>query len=300
MTFELTAKGGDVYDQWVGHGLDGINMIDALNAEPAEDGGYYLGLRNVDTGKAVALLMDYDFWAVPSSQGMQGAADWMAYAPDASFCYPTTDFVAINLSLPPFDQLDARQALAAATDQETYQMDWGWGESQAAYSFIPPQSCELCEATSNLGDLMHRQASFYAAAYCGECTDNDLMMAYLVENWKEYLGVEVELVALSNADFYAPLTEGDFGVVLKAVYGSSWYDFVKIAVDIGWLMVPDSEYEAYKHLVHEAAMEADREKQAEMIAELNRLLVEEYVSVIPLITYETCVESYQTWDEVHP
>jgi len=72
------------------------------------------------------------------------------------------------------------------------------------------------------------------------------------------------------------------------------------AVDAGWVMIPDSEYDIYMQLVHAAAMEPDRAKQGEMIVAIDRLLVEEYVSVIPLITYETCVEFYQTWEEVNP
>jgi len=75
---------------------------------------------------------------------------------------------------------------------------------------------------------------------------------------------------------------------------------VKSAVDAGRVMIPNSEVDIYMQLVHDAAMEPDREKQGEMIVALDRLLVEEYVSVIPLITYETCVARYQTWEEINP
>jgi len=291
--------GADVYDQWVSH--SGKWVINSLNALPNADGDHYLGLRNVETGEKEVILM------TPEEPAVE--VDFAAYTPNEPYCYPTTDYVAINLDVPPFDQLEVRQALAAATDQEAYHGAWGWGDSQVAYSFIPSNSWGIGWGDegyfSTLGDGFFLELEVDlggwpdACAYCGECVDNDKMAADLIEMWESELGISIGTTSISHDQLSAPIVGQDYGMLFRAWTGSSWLDYTKTVIEEGHLMVPEGEYDRFMQLVYDAAMESDPQKQGEMIAELDRLLVQEWAIVIPLLTYEWCPDAPVTradWD----
>jgi len=299
---EEDGGGGDVYDQWVSK--EGDWVIDSLNALPNEDGNHYLGLRNVETGEKEVLLM-----TEPDDPEPHPYIAWMAYTPNEPYCYPTTDYVAINLDVPPFDQLEVRQALAAATDREAYHDAWGWGDSQVAYSFIPSNSWGIGWGDegyfSTLGDGFFLELEVDlggwpdACAYCGECVDNDKMAADLIEMWESELGISIGTTSISHDQLSAPIVGQDYGMLFRAWTGSSWLDYTKTVIEEGHLMVPEGEYDRFMQLVYDAAMESDPQKQGEMIAELDRLLVQEWAIVIPLLTYEWCPDAPVTradWD----
>lgn len=292
---EEDGGGGDIYHQWIGK--EGTWVIDSLNALPNEDGNHYLGLRNVETGQKEVLLM-----TEPDDPEPHPYIAWMAYTPNEPYCYPTTEFIAINLDVPPFDQLEVRQALAAATDREAYHGAWGWGDSQVAYSFIPSNSWgigwgdEGYFSTLDYLDMLDWDLGGWpdACAYCGECVDNDKMAADLVRMWEEALNISIGTTSISHDQLVGPIKGQDYGLLFRAGSGSAWLDFTKRAVEDGSIIIPEGEYDRFMQLVYDAAMENDLEKQGEMIVELDRLLVQEYVSVIPLLTYEWCPEDYIT------
>lgn len=208
-------------------------------------------------------------------------------------CKYGTVYFGINLDVPPFDKLEARQDLAAITDREnkeTYLQDM-FGSKEGLTNFlIPPIFLEeyaykfkdiTYQFNRDITSLINASGQL-SLAYCEDCEGNKDMAEGFASLWEEELGFKVNLVPISHDEYQMPITDGSLPLYFKYFTATSWLDFTKDAVDEGYFMIPEEKYDGYMQLVKEAELEEDKEKQAQKIMKIDRLLVEECAVAIPV------------------
>jgi len=271
----------DVDTEWV---LTGENRIST------DDGIYSLTVIN-KSGYDVNIGIDQMGKIIIPGAG-EADDSWYVeiYKPLEPICTYGTVYIAMNLDKPPYNDIEVRKSLAAITDRKAYMLDVQGNTEGLSYSLIPQQ---LLGEYSYLGD--NYTTSFTQStqvdlsslggvelSYCGSCEGSDVYAGGVTSVWGKNLGSQVRAKAISHEQYQQPIKGQDLGMTFAAGSTNSWFDFAYQWVKEGWIMVPESEYDAYMRFVEATALESDPNRQAQMILEINRLLVEEYISVIPL------------------
>ena len=139
---------------------------------------------------------------------------------------PATFFIGINMANPPLDDPDVRKAFAAAIDREDLLETTGKTQWRPATSFVPPDIWPdgrylYNEVGINFNpdvledyDWIRFESMSVRLAASESATD---VAEYLRENWKEYLGVDVELALLPSDSYFDYLDQTTPGSLLAGL-----------------------------------------------------------------------------------
>lgn len=269
-------------------------VVSSINRIENADGSHNIGLVNPETGEQLPAWLDergLHIVFIALSETIE-FNDFLVeiFQPMNPTCYYGTVYIAMNLDVPPYNDVEVRKSLAAITDRESYMLDVQGNTEGLSYALIPQQLLgEFSSLAENYTTTFEQSTQVDLSslggvelAYCGGCEGSDVYAGGVTSVWGKNLGTQVKTKAISHEQYQKPIQGSSLGMTFSAGSTNSWFDFAYQWVKEGWIMVPESEYENYLSFVEAAALESDPYRQALMIMEINRLLVEEYASVIPL------------------
>jgi oligopeptide transport system substrate-binding protein len=221
-----------------------------------------------------------------------------------SFQYLGTYFYRFNVTRPPFDDARVRRAFALATDKLRIINKLTKGAEKPAAHFVPdgvagylspeglpfdPEQARklLAEAGFRDGKGFPRiQYTFFSASSGGSKLHGKVAVE-LQQMWRDVLGVEIELRQIERKVFYSAQSKLDYDISTSSWIGD--YNDANTFLDLfmstsgnnrtGW---KNSRYDA---LIHEANLETDLKKRAEIFRQAERILIAEDPPVVPLYYY---------------
>lgn len=140
-------------------------------------------------------------------------------------------FAMLNLQGEPFNDAQARQALAMATDEQTLVDVLGSGIVRQATSMFPEGSpwhpeednypeYNKAEATRLVAEYEQRTGEPLSFTFATTPTTDNLGSAQLLESMWEDVGMEVEVETMEQADLISAAISGDFDAVNWRLFGS--------------------------------------------------------------------------------
>jgi ABC-type oligopeptide transport system substrate-binding subunit len=205
-----------------------------------------------------------------------------------------TVILAFDTTRPPFDNPDARQAFALATDKEyfTQVLNRGFGR-EANGGLVPPGMPGHSKGIGRPYDVEQARKMLARAGYpdgrrfpvidfaaaTGTGITND-PAAWLSAQWQELLGVTINLQQVTMADAYYHLQEET-----PHMWIMGWLadypdqdNFLRIA---DWRSLSGWTHETYERIVEDARRVADEETRMAMYRQAELILVEE-TAVVPI------------------
>jgi hypothetical protein len=244
-------------------------------------------------------------WTVSVSVGGQeiGSASCDIPWPEVEPPIPATLFLAFNTAQPPFDIPEVRRALAMAIDREALLDLLGREDTLAAEGLVPPsiwadesyygQAGVPFDPKRALALLGGHEAHEKWSLDLGSpdrilalASESSLEVAQFIQaQWKEHLGIEVELTVVEE-DAYAEGLEALSPHVFLASWHADYkspYNFLGDAVqDIGKLTKwSNAEYD---RLAGEAFQEVHQERRMELCSQAEVILIHGH-AIIPLYHY---------------
>ncbi len=216
----------------------------------------------------------------------------------------TTSFLAFSWRSPPFDCLSVRMAFAMAVDRERWARTLhGAGTPGARGGFVPPGIAGHTPELPMRFDPVAARRLLAEAGYPDGHGLKGLTMAsitgfeesdrYIVEQWREHLGVEVTLDVVEAGTLITRWLEGVYPII-QLSRSASYPDpdnWLRYAV-IGLQALPSTD--PAHTLLREASLEAHDTLRNERYRALDRLLVSERFVVLPF-SYEQFYWLAQPW-----
>jgi oligopeptide transport system substrate-binding protein len=223
-----------------------------------------------------------------------------------------TFYIQLNTKKPPFDDAKVRQAFAMAIDREQINTVLFYDAFRVADGFVPPEMPGYTESVHSYGYDPARAKqllgeSKYAGgvprvvlSYGGSAGDSPDTLVAMQEQWRQNLGVEVELQVLDPAAYLREQRKGDF-----QMSSDGWSaDYPDPENFLGKLFASNSplNYTGYQNadvdrLLTEARTTADREQRYELYAEAEQMFVDD-AAIIPTfwsvnhLLIKPCVKDY--------
>jgi len=206
-------------------------------------------------------------------------------------------YLAFDVTEPPLDDLRLREALSLAIDRERLVAMLGRGEA-AAYGLVPPSVASHVAADPQ-GRPLDRAARERRARTAWEAAgtrpdsieltydsgDVHRQVALAVRSmWQEVLGLEVTLRQLEWKAFLDQRTDRDSWQVMRFVWVGDYDDassFTDLFTTAGDNNLPGYANPRYDALVGQAAVSADAAARARLLAEAERVLLDDH-PVAPL------------------
>src|SRR5882724_10509604 len=221
-----------------------------------------------------------------------------------SFDYLGTYFYRFNVNRKPLDDPRVRKAFALVTDKERIVNKITKGGEKPAAHFVPEGVARyqsppglgynleqarklLAEAGFPGGKGFPRlQYSFYSAASGGAKMQGKIAVE-LQQMWRDGLGVEIELRQIERKIFFSSQSRMDYDISASSWIGD--YNDANTFLDLfmsnsgnnrtGW------KSPAYDQLIHEANMQTDQGKRADLFRRAERLLVVDEPPIVPIYFY---------------
>src|SRR5262245_3586742 len=229
--------------------------------------------------------------------------DWLrANMPEAIRNDPvlTTEYLAVNHTKKPFDDVRVREALNLAIDRETLTVKIRKMDETPAYSFVTPaianypgvkgfafKSMTQVDRVKRAQELM-KQAGYgpdkrLKATYDIRSTAADQLRdpAAIQAMWKE-IYVDVDIRQNDTAVFYAKMREGDFEIG-AAAWGADFNDPTSF-LDLLRESNSKSYVGSYKNpkfdaLLDEANQEVDIARRGDLLARAEQIAVDDYAMI---------------------
>jgi oligopeptide transport system substrate-binding protein len=215
--------------------------------------------------------------------------------------YSGTVFLRINTSDRLLGLSSLRKALSASINRAFIEKHLLAGGQIAAISFVPPsllpfQTMQREQTAKSLFEealqeiSLRKETLFPFRLFYVSSEINHLVAQTLQRQWKETLGLEVELQAVEAKIFYDSLAKGKYQMAL-----SSWIadindpiNFLEVlkykeggANHTGW------QNETYIHLLDQSDQVAEREGREKLLQQAQQLLLEE-MPIIPIYQASIC------------
>ena len=208
---------------------------------------------------------------------------------------PATFFIGINMANPPLDDPDVRKAFAAAIDREDLLETTGKTQWRPATSFVPPDIWPdgrylYNEVGINFNpdvledyDWIRFESMSVRLAASESAAD---VAEYLRDNWKEYLGVDVELALLPSDSYFDYLDQTTPDLFLLGWYADypTPENFLLDAVHSNAHRIMWSNAE-YDQLVESAFQETNLELQIAKYMDAEVILCVDMAGIIPIYYY---------------
>lgn len=220
--------------------------------------------------------------------------------------YLGTYYLGLNLRRPPLDQLVVRQALAMAIDRRIIVDKVMNGLAAPAYGWVPPgmrayatqqadwaswpRAQQLAQARRLL------QQAGYSAAHplrvelrFNQHDDHRRIAIVVAAMWKQWLGVQTELIGEENKVFLANRRAGRITQVFRASWIADDHDAASFLQVLGSgngrndTGFADAHYDA---LLAQAATQSDPGEREQLLAQAERYLLEQQ-PIIPLYFYRS-------------
>jgi ABC-type transport system substrate-binding protein len=224
-------------------------------------------------------------------------------------------YIAFNLEQAPFDDINVRKALAMAVNRgainEVLLFDTqrvadgilppnlpGYDESVTSYSYDPEEAKRLLDQSRYAGNMPRIILTFAGAG--GDAPD---ILQAIQDNWKQTLGIDVELQATDYSAFLRELRRGTF-----QMYSAGWIaDYPDPEDFIDKLFATDSQQneQGYDNpdaqaLIEQARAETDRTRRFQLLNEAEQLILDD-AAIIPTfwpidhLLVKPCVKN---WPEI--
>lgn len=223
-----------------------------------------------------------------------------------------TFYIQLNTSQPPFDDPNVRKAFAMAIDREQINEVLFYGALRVADGFIPPEMPGYTESVTSYQynpEEARRllEESRYAGniprvvlSYGGSAGNSPDILVAMQEQWRQNLGVEVELQVLDPAAYLREQRRGEF-----QMSSDGWSaDYPDPENFLGKLFASNSplNYTGYSNpevdeLLERARTTADREERYRLYAQAEQLFVDD-AAIIPTfwsvshMLVKPCVKDY--------
>ncbi len=263
--------------------------IDVVNFYPTDDSS--AALRRFRAGE---IDLNTDF---PSQQ-----YDWLQENLGAETRvaeYISTSYIAVNTSVPPFDDVRVRQALAMVIDRETIANQILRTGQVPAYSLVPPSMPNYDAPQATFVSLSYNDRVAMAQDLMREAgfgPDSPLRFTYRyresIENrraaiatagmWNQYLYTQVDLVNTEVAIHYADLRTGNFEMAdagWTADYADPENYLFLVDSRSGQLNYGHYANPEYDALLDQARLETDLELRADILNAAERI----FLNDLPLI-----------------
>lgn len=221
-----------------------------------------------------------------------------------SFEYLGTYFYRFNVTRPPFDDARVRRAFALATDKLRIINKLTKGAEKPAGHFVPdgvagytspeglpfdPEQARklFVQAGFPGGKGFPRiQYTFFSASSGGSKLHGKVAVE-LQQMWRDVLGIEIELRQIERKVFYSAQSKLDYDISTSSWIGD--YNDANTFLDLftstsgnnrtGW------KNPRYDTLIHEANLETDLKKRADIFRQAERILIADDPPVVPLYFY---------------
>ncbi len=221
-----------------------------------------------------------------------------------TYNYLGTCFYRFNVTRKPLDDSRVRRALALATDKQRLVKKITRGGERPASHFVPDGVARyqappglpfdpararklLAEAGFPEGRGFPRLAYAFPSAAGGGARLQAKLAVELQQMWREELGIEVELRQIERKIFFSEQSRLDFDISASSWVGD--YNDADTFLDLfvstsgnnrtGWT---DAKYDA---LIHEANMQRDLGRRADLFRQAETILVSEKAPIVPLYFY---------------
>ncbi|MGD9405911.1 MAG: ABC transporter substrate-binding protein, partial [Anaerolineae bacterium] len=201
-----------------------------------------------------------------------------------------TDYLGLNLSLPPFDDPRVRRAFALAIDRETLSHEDQWGNIPATGGFIPPGMpghsagiglpYDPDGARQLLAQAGYPEGSGFPVIDSRATPGNALKCTYLQEQWREVLGVEIAWNIVEPDKFFDLLDREPPHMFLATSLAD--YPDPDSFLRSSFRRQTRWRDEVYDGLVAAARGAMDQEKRLKLYQQADRILVEE-APLVPLL-----------------
>ena len=260
--------------------------------------------------------LDFEAWEARESAAFTQEAIDMLFGRPESVEYqrlptdgpPETRFLVLNISLPPFDDLHFRRALAAAVAADHHILDHPADSIVTAHGIVPPgfpgfdEDVRLLDDDPDLAETELARSKH--ADEPVEIRFEPLWHGFLEEEfrsltelWADRLGVEAKYSPLSGAAYNWAIEDGTLQMTGFRVTPAYPDPYAVFRVFDGTFRNSRSspEAETVSRMLQDAATEQDAALRLEKYAELEQHLIDQAL-VIPLRWYTGRKSySYQTW-----
>jgi oligopeptide transport system substrate-binding protein len=204
-----------------------------------------------------------------------------------------TDFLLLNNTMPPMDDLNFRRALFLALDRDRFLEVFYNNLVSRADTLLPPGMPGFSPFTLPAFDPQAAQDALAASAYAGDVPtltislpgyagDTDPGIDLMIEMWRETLGIQVRVEYLDPTDFLAT-AHADHGHMVWVGWCADYPDpanFLEI------LFASDSEFNAAGYtnpavdaLLAQAGVTLDPAQRLELYHQAESLLLEDYAAI---------------------
>ncbi|MSU57088.1 MAG: peptide ABC transporter substrate-binding protein [Pedosphaera sp.] len=220
-----------------------------------------------------------------------------------SFAYFGTYYYRFNVTKPPFNDPRVRRAFAMATDKEHLVRKLTAGGERPTNHYVPdgvanyepPDGLHydvaaarklLAEAGFPGGKNFPRISYTFFAGGGGAQLQGKIGVE-LQQMWREALGVELELRQIERKIFYSAQSKLDYDIS-----ASSWVgDYNDANTFLDMFLSPSGNNRTgwknprYDALIHDANLQTDLKKRAEILRQAELILVAEEAPIVPLYFY---------------
>ncbi len=207
-------------------------------------------------------------------------------------------FYRINVERPPLDQKLVRRALNLAINKQLICDQITAAGQQPARSFVPPQLSGYSGQQCGAHDVALARQLLAEAGYPNgkgfpkvqilyNTSDSHQEIAeFIQQEWKENLGIDIELRNLEWATFLDTLNQGDYSVSRSGWIGDypDPNTFLDKFVTGGANNQTNWSNSAYDELIEAAKLESDSSKRMEILQQAEGILMSE-LPIIPIYFY---------------
>ena len=220
-----------------------------------------------------------------------------------SFAYFGTYYYRFNVTKPPFNDARVRRAFAMATDKEHLVRKLAAGGEKPTNHYVPDGVANYeppdglhhnVEAARKLlgeagfpGGKNFPRISYTFFAGGGGAQLQGKIGVELQQMWREALGVELELRQIERKIFYSAQSKLDYDIS-----ASSWVgDYNDANTFLDMFLSPSGNNRTgwknprYDALIHDANLQTDLKKRAEILRRAELILVAEEAPIVPLYFY---------------
>lgn len=261
--------------------LDGVELV--------------MGLRDENDGRLLSDVADSAFdqaelditWYDPATSTYD-TADIEATGASVIFAETSHEayFLTFNSSLEPYDDIQFRRALVAASDLSQWNRWWG---DTAATALLPPEFSTNASLNIDVGtDVDLAMTELEASKYADEVGDLELTLAtpsggldeeyeILFQQWDDVLNVDADYKMLVAYDYIDQFDVGEVEMKENFIFTRYPDPHTVLGVFDSMFGKPQisPEYAEAERMLHEASAEADAVKRIEKYVELERYILEQ-------------------------
>ena len=204
-----------------------------------------------------------------------------------------TQYILLNNSMPPMDDLNFRRALFLATDRDRLLEVFTSNLNPRADALLPPGMPGFSPFTLPTFDPLAAQEALAASAYAdnlpeltlsisGYAGDEDPYADALIQMWRENLGVEVQIEYLNPNNFMSTAHE-DHGHIVLVGWCADYPDPSNF-LDVLFSSTSEFNSAGYTNeevdgLLEQASVEFDPATRLELYHQAEALLLEDYAAI---------------------